>query len=915
MVGRRILAPLIQVRALVSQQKYNNDFRCMKLDRLFNPKTIAVIGASDRAGSVGDALMENLLSGDFKGIVYPVNKSRESVHSVKAYNSVNEIKDKIDLAIIATPAQTVPNIVLQCGQAGVGGVVIISAGFAETGQAGEKLSGEILKLAREYNLRVIGPNCLGFIRPKLNLNASFAARMAMPGKIAFISQSGALCTAILDWSLKNNVGFSYFVSIGEMLDVGFHDLIDYFGQDKDTTSILIYMESLKEARKFLSAARAFSRTKPIIVLKVGRSEAGAKAAKSHTGALAGNDAVFDAAFERAGIVRVDTTVSLFHTAKALAMQPRPAGNRLAVITNAGGPGVIAADALIYSGGRLASLEKPTIAKLDKFLPQAWSRGNPVDILGDADSMRYKKTLILCLNDKNVDAVLVLLTPQAMTDSAAVARELVKLKNKDKKTILASWLGGLSVARGREILEQGNIPVYRQGEDAIRSFSYLYSYTKNLETLYETPATIPHAFNPRIKPNKKLISTALAQGRDALTEAEAKEVLKNYDIPVNAYKVAITAAAAANKAAQLGFPVAMKILSPDILHKTDMGGVCLNINTREKAGRAFTKLMRTARRYDRRAKLEGVLIEAMVTKRYELLIGCKKDPIFGPAIVFGMGGVAVEVFQDTKVGLPPLNMSLSRRLIEETKIYKLLKGYRGMPGVDIQAIQFLLYKFAYLVADFPEIKELDINPFAVDEHGGIVLDAKIILDKKVFGKKLKPYEHLVISPYPKEYVYKYKLKKGKRVLIRPIRPEDEPLEAGMFRTFSKETQQHRFFHLIKDITHDLLQRYTQVDYDREIALIAEISERGKKKMIGVVRLIADPLNEAAEFAIVVGDPWQYQGLGNEFTDRILAIARERGIKKVWAKFMPGNQTMLKIFENRGFVIDRKGRIWQAQLNLN
>lgn len=893
----------------------------MKLDSLFNPKTIAVIGASDRKGSVGYALMDNLINSEYDGIVYPVNCKRESVHSIKAYNNVKEIDDDIDLAIIATPAKTVPGIIKECGEASVSGVVIISAGFQETGQAGCKMSDEIVKLARNHNMRVIGPNCLGFIRPKHNLNASFASQMALPGRIAFVSQSGALCTAILDWSLKNNVGFSHFVSIGGMADVGFHDLIDYFGEDPDTDSILIYMESLTNARKFLSAARAFSRSKPIIVLKVGRSSEGARAAKSHTGSLAGNDAVFDAAFERAGIIRVDTTVSLFHTAKTLAMQERPCGCRMAVITNAGGPGVIATDALVYSGGQIANLAKDTITKLGRFLPPAWSQGNPVDVLGDADSVRYRKALEVCSRDTNVDAVLVILTPQSMTDPAAVARELValniKLKKKqdgNRKTILASWMGGDSVAQGRKILEKGDIPVYRQPEDAIRSFMHIYNYSRNLKALCETPATIPHAFTPKTEKNRKIISIANKEGRDALSEAEAKELLKNYDIPVVDYAIAASAKQAEIKALKIGFPVVMKILSPDIIHKTDIGGVKLNINSGSDANRAYKDIISAVKRHEPRADIKGVLIEQQVNKKYELLIGCKKDPLFGPVIVFGMGGVAVEIFKDTKVGLPPLNMALSLKMIKETKIYKLLKGYRNMPGVDIQSIQFLLYKFAYLVADFPVIKELDINPFAIDEHNGIVLDAKVILDKTVMNKKIKPYSHLVISPYPKEYITSFTLKNKKKVVLRPIKPEDESMEAEMFARFSEETARHRFFHQIKDITHELLIRYTQIDYDREIAIIAELTEKKKKVMIGVVRLIADPYNETAEFAVVVADPWHFQGLGNKFTDYILEIARARGIKKIYAKFLRDNNPMIAIFEKRGFTIKYEGKKGYAELDL-
>lgn len=873
----------------------------MKLDSIFNPKVIAVIGASDKRGSVGYALMDNLINSKYAGTVHPVNVKRSHVHGVRAYKSVMDVPDKPDLAIIATPAATVPQVVMECGQAGVSGIVIISAGFQEIGQAGEKMTEQIILTVKKYQMRIIGPNCLGFMRPDLHLNASFASKMALTGNIAFISQSGALCTAILDWSLKNNVGFKHFVSIGSMADVSFHDLIDYFGQDQDVRSILIYMESLNDARKFMSAARAFARTKPIIVLKAGRTSEGAQAAKSHTGSLTGNDAIFDAAFKRAGIIRVDTIVSLFHTAKSLAMQPHPRGNRMAIITNAGGPGIIATDALVKDGGEIAKLDKTTIDELNSFLPVNWSKNNPVDILGDANFERYAKSLEAVAKDDNADAILVILTPQYMTDPAAVARELVALKLKTEKTILAAWMGGYDVAEGRAILEKGNIPVYRQPEDAVRCFSYIFNYSKNLKALYETPATIPHAFNPKTAANRKLIGKVIADKRAMLTEAEAKELLKNYDIEVVRNAAAKNASEAGVSAAKLGFPVVMKILSSDILHKTDIGGVRLGINSQEEAKKAFGEIIAQVKKQAPLAKIDGVLIEPMIKKRYELLIGCKKDPIFGPAIVFGMGGVAVEVFQDTQIALPPLNMALSLNLIKETKIYKLLKGYRNIPGIDIRSIQYLLYKFAYLVADFPEIKELDINPFAVDEAGGVVLDAKVVLDNKALSKNFKPYSHLVISPYPKEYTYAFRLKNNKKVIIRPIRPEDEPMEAEMFATFSQETMRHRFFQDIKEISHELLTRYTQIDYDREIALIAELTVGKKKKMIGVARLVSDPLSAIGEFAIVVGDPWHFRGLGNRFTDLILEIAKQRGIKKVYAKYLKSNLPMENIFVKRAFNI--------------
>jgi len=885
------------------------------LHKLFNPKTIAVIGATNRKDSVGYSVVRNLIGSGFQGIVYPINPQQESILGVKVYSSIKETPDDIDLAVIATPAATVPAFVRECGEVGVSGIVILTAGFGEIGEEGKRASEEIKTIAREYGIRIIGPNCLGFMRPSLNINASFARKMALPGRIAFISQSDALGTAVLDWSVRQNVGFSYFVCIGSMLDVGFNDLIDFYGQDSSTSSIIIYMESLANARKFLSAARAFARTKPIIVLKAGRSFEGAQAAAFHTGTLAGNDAVFDAAFKRAGVIRVRTVEELFNCAQTLAMQPRPSGNRLAIVTNAGGPGVIATDYLIEKGGILAHLKDETMGKLNKVLPNAWSYRNPVDIKGDADDERYRLATEICMYDPGVDGLLVLLTPQAMTNAAEVARSLVSMPARHGKTLLTSFMGEDDVNAGVEILEQGNIPAFNTPEAAVDCFMNMYSYSRNLDLLYETPESVPHEFSPRTEKNRKIIEKVASESRTTLTHAEAREFLGNYDIPVIRSEVAGTAKETRAAAEKIGFPVAISILSPDVLHKTDVGGLELNIRNGDEAEAAYENITECVRKHVPDADIQGVLVAEMLSKRYELIIGANKDPIFGPTIVFGLGGVAVEVFKDTCIGLPPMNMALAKRLIEDTKVYTLLKGYRGIRGVDISSIQFLIYKFAYLLIHFPEVKEIDINPFAVDHEGGAVLDAKVILDEEVIGKKVKPFSHLVISPYPREYTSEFTMKNGEKVILRPIRPEDEPLEGEMFSTFSERTQRYRFFQLIKDITHEMLTRYTQIDYDREIAIIAEHTDKqGKKRMLGVVRLISDPYNETAEFAIVVGDPWQGQGLGKKFMDVILEIARDRGIRKVIANMLKENIVMKHIFESKGFTIKGYEDMWYAELEL-
>lgn len=885
------------------------------MKRIFDPQTVAVIGASNREGTVGHALIKNLIGSGYKGIIYPINFKNKSIYGVRSYSKLADTRDEIDLAVIATPAASVPELVKECGEYGVGGVVIISAGFMEAGEAGKQLVDEVLGYGKKYNMRIIGPNCLGFIKPSINLNVSFANKMALPGKIAFISQSGALCTAILDWSVEQNVGFSHFVSIGSMIDVGFHDLIDYFGNDPETSSIVIYMESLTNTRKFMSAARAFARTKPIIVLKAGKSTQGAKVALSHTGTLAGNEAAFEAAFKRAGIISVDTIEQLFNASQALAMQPRPTGNRLAIVTNAGGPGVLATDHLIKQGGALAELSDATCTKLSEVLPENWSHGNPIDVLGDADANRYKAAIEACLNGPNVDGILVILTPQAMTHSDKVAEAVVEAAKNTKKPILASWMGEKDVAAGRVILEQGNIPVYRGPENAVNTFMSMYKYSQNIQDLYQTPSSIPQQFKPAIKETRDMLHTIIKTGRYVLTEDEAKQVLKNYEIPITENEVAKSKKHALEIAERIGYPVVMKIASQDITHKTDAGGVLLNIKTEQQVKDAYQAILEGAKAASPDARIAGVLVEKMVNKKYELIIGSKKDPIFGPVIVFGMGGIAVEVFKDLSIGIPPINMTLAKRMIEETKIYQLLKGYRGMDGVDIESIQFLLYKFSYMIMDMPEIKEIDINPFVVDKEGGIVLDAKIILDETVELKEKPSYDHLIISRYPKHLSYDWTLVGDEKVTVRPIKPEDEELERELFTNLSRQSQYFRFFGYVPNVSHDMLARYTQIDYDREIALIALVEDEGKTSMAGVVRLVSETNENKAEFAIVVADKWQGKGLGNKFMDTILTIAKDRNIAKVYAQVLNANTTMLYMFRKRGFnVVKQDENLSYAEITI-
>ena len=886
------------------------------LDKIFKPRTIAAIGGSDRPGTVGYALMQNLLNSRYEGHIYPVNPGHSEVAGLKSYSSVRKIPDSIDLAVIAAPAAAVPDIVRECGEAGVGGAIIISAGFREAGAAGRKLYAKIAKIARQYQLRIIGPNCLGVIAPQAGLNATFASRGALAGNLAFISQSGALCTAILDWAAQQQVGFSHFVSIGEMADVGFHDLIDYFGADRGTACILIYMESLGEPRRFLSAARAFARNKPIIVLKSGQSEEGAKAALSHTGSIAGNDDAFTAAFQRAGIIRVSTVSELFHLAQAFSMQPRPRGNRLAIVTNAGGPAVLATDYLVKNGGQLARLSPHTLKELNQLLPPAWSHGMPVDILGDSPPWKYEQAIRLVLADENVDGVLAVTASQAVITPKSLAEAAVAASRDSWKTVLACWMGEEDVAEGREVLEQGKIPHYRYPESAVFAFLSMHHHDRNLELLFETPAAYPQAFHPDRDTAGRLIREAQEKGQLLMPLPAARQLLSCYDLPVTAGDLAQTPEEATLIAARVGFPVVLKVQSPDIIHKTEARGVELGLQTEEQVASAFRRIRAAALEYRPDARIEGVWVEKQASRRFELLIGAKKDPLFGPVIAFGMGGTAVEVFRDVSFGLPPLNMALARQMMERTRIWQLLKGHRGQAGVPLEQLQFALVKFAALLADFPEIGEIDINPFAMDAEDAAALDIRILLGKPA-APRPQPwaFDHLVISPYPEQYQLQALLRNGQPVLLRPIRPEDEPLEADMFEKLSRETIYLRFFGHVPRPDHQFLVYFTHLDYDRELAIVAEVEQAGEKMLAGVVRLVNDYGDASAEFAILVADPWQGQGLGTLLMDFMLDIARERGLRKISATALSTNETMMQMFRRRGFrLVSQEGAQYRVELVL-
>jgi len=736
------------------------------LDRIFHPKTIAVVGASERKGSVGNAVMYNLVKRGFPGEIYPINPKHKKIWGKPSCSSIADLKNSVDLVVIATPIVSAPQLVKECAASGVGGAVIISAGGKEIGEEGKKVEAAISKEAEVSGLRIVGPNCVGIVSSQSKLNASFINQMPIPGKMAFISQSGAICTAILDLSIKENIGFSYFVSLGDMLDVDFGDMIDYLGGERDVSSIVMYVESLSRFRKFMSAARAVSRVKPIVVLKAGRTQAGAMAAASHTGAMAGEDAVYDAAFKRAGILRVKTFEELFDCAELLAKQPRPKGPGLAIITNAGGPGVMAADALSDYGYDPVALSDDTIKKIDAILPPYWSRRNPIDMLGDSTSEHYKKVVEICLDAKEVNGILLISVPQALTDTAKVASKIVDIISNKPLPIFISWVGGAAMQKGREIFNQAGIPTFDTPERAVRAFMDLYRNSQNIKMLQEIPSRLSKRLEFDRSDGRQIVVEALKQRKAILNETESKTLLSAYGIPVNLIKTASSSREAAEKASNVGFPVALKINSPDITHKSDAKAVFLDLKDAYSVRKAFDQAIYNAKIYNPDSKIEGVSIQQMVKHMdYELILGIKKDRDFGPVILFGMGGIYTEVLKDRAIGFPPLNRLLARKLIEQTKVYHLLKGYRNLPPANFDILEEILIRLAQLASDISEIEELDINPLILSPAGGCAVDARVLLKPSHIPSPL----HLVISPYPDQHESHTQTRTGVEIYVRPIRP--------------------------------------------------------------------------------------------------------------------------------------------------
>ncbi|CAA9498531.1 MAG: Acetyl-CoA synthetase (ADP-forming) alpha and beta chains, putative [uncultured Rubrobacteraceae bacterium] len=890
------------------------------LEAIFRPETVAVIGATERPGSVGRTIMWNLVSSPFGGTVFPVNSRRPNVLGIKAYPSVSEVPQKVDLAVIVAPATAVPDIISECVEAGVEGAIIISAGFRETGPEGIELEERVLAEARRGRMRIIGPNCLGVMNPTTGLNATFAGAMARQGSVGLLSQSGALLTAILDRSFRENIGFSSIVSVGTMMDVGWGDLIYHLGDDPKTKSIVVYMESVGDARSFLSAAREVALTKPIIAIKAGRTEAAGKAAASHTGSLTGSDEVLDAAFARSGVLRVGEISELFAMAEVLGKQPRPRGPRLTIITNAGGPGVLATDALINGGGELSAISEETMDELNTFLPAPWSHGNPIDVLGDADPERYAKTLETAADDPESDGLLVVLTPQDMTDPTATAESLVPYAKRTGKPVLASWMGGSEISAGESVLNGAGIPTFEFPDAAARAFTNMWRYTYNLRGIYETPEPTDETDADR-EAVEDLISGVRDSGRTILTEFEAKKLLAAYGIPTVQTEVARSADEAVDLANGMGYPVVLKLDSETITHKTDVGGVRLNLQGADEVRDTFEGMRDTIHERFRPEDFGGVAVQPMVDlDGYELIVGSSLDPQFGPVLLFGSGGSLVEVYKDRALALPPLTTTLARRMMEGTRIFDALGGVRGRAPVDVGALEKLLVRFSQLVVEQPWIEELDINPLLASPERLIALDARVVLHDPETAEEDLP--QTAIRPYPIQYVSDEETPDGARVRVRPIRPEDEPLMVRFHETLSEQSVYMRYFHMMKlnqRTAHERLTRICFIDYDREMALVAEHTdpETGEREIMGVARLSRNGAAPAeAEFSVLVSDRFQRRGVGTLLVERLLEVGRSENLRRITAEILLDNRPMQRISERLGFKLHRdlEEMVVKAELDL-
>lgn len=873
------------------------------LRRLFAPKSLAVIGASETAGKVGTIVLQNLVQAGFEGPIFAINRRRDVVQGRRAFSNITQCGQQIDLAIVCTPFDSIPKVIAECGDAQVGGLIVITAGFREAGGAGRAAEVQIAEvLVRFPNMRLLGPNCLGAIVPHAKLNASFASSMPQPGRLAFASQSGALCTAILDWAADERIGFSHFISMGNMLDVHFGDVLDYFADDPSTDAVLLYVESVTNARSFMSAARACSFRKPVIAYKAGRFAASAQAAASHTGAMAGVDSVYEAALQRAGIVRVQDMNELFDSAEVLARGIQIRGDRLAIVTNAGGPGVMASDALIARGYRLATLASSTLAELNELLPAGWPHGNPVDVLGDAQPARFGAALKAVLDDPGVDGVIAIVTPQAMTNPAGTAQSVIEAAKNSETPVIATWMGGHSMEEGIRLLNEAGIPTARTPNEAVAGFASLIQHARNRELLYETPHEISLTFPPECAQLRGPLVVGEFE-HDLLSEAQAKHILSAYGIPVAEPVPATSATEAAAIAKRIGFPVVLKVVSPQIAHKTDIGGVELNLTDEQQVELAYQRITKAVHEKRPDASIDTITVQPMVTQPsgLELLLGLKTDPIFGPVIMVGLGGVAAEVLRDTAVGLPPLNDRLATRMLESLRSWPLISGYRGRePIAQTDSLVDLLLRFSQLAADLPQIRELDANPILVRDKHYIALDARVLIDRKILHEpKRKAYSHLAIRPYPVELVRRVTLRDGAPLVLRPIKPEDEPLWQAYMARCSIDSFWSRFGYMFRFDSHDMATRFCFVDYDREFTMVAERGSGRDRQLVGVARIVEERGTGRAEFAELIDDQWQNRGLGKLLAESCIESVDRDRVHTIYAETARTNMKMVHVLQDLGF----------------
>jgi acetyltransferase len=873
------------------------------LDRLFSPRGIAVFGASEALNSVGRRVFENLLHGDFRGPVYAINPKHNSVLSQPCFARIADTPKAIDLAVIATPAVTVPDILRQCGEHGVSAAIIISAGFSEGQGLGSDLEKELLQVAEQYQLQLLGPNCLGLIRPAISMNATFSKSSAMPGQLALISQSGALCAAILDWACANNVGFSTIISLGNAADLDFGDLLDFLAQDPKTQSILLYVEGIRDARGFMSGLRIASRMKPVVVIKAGRHQAASDAAVTHTGAMIGSDDVFSAALKRAGVIRADNIQQLFAAAEILASHRRVDGRRLAIVTNGGGLGVMATDRAGDLDIELATLSADTLASLNETLPSQWSQRNPVDLLGDAAPERYFHAVSACIADQNVDGVLAMLSPQAMTDPDACAQAVIDAQKGQNKPVLACWMGQDLIAGSHKLFAQHHLPSFSNPESSAEAFACLVRFHDNQQLLMQVPGPLATQSEPDVEGARRLIDRVLSEGRQVLSSTESRSLLKAFNIPVSVSIKCDSAKSALAAAESLGYPVVMKISSPSIIHKADVGGVRLNISNAQAVRTAYNELLEQVHVNLGNPYATHVTIEPMYVtpSGRELLVAASRDPVFGTAIVFGAGGIKVEVLQDRAIALPPLNQFLAERLVSETKISGLLGEFHGLPPINRQALIDVLLRVSEMVCELPELISLDINPLIADEKGVMALDASF--EVAHCPADMNRYAHLAIHPYPQQFVTYEQLTDGSEITIRPIRPEDALIEQAFFRKLSAQSRYFRFMQRLNELTHDMLIRFTQLDYSRELALIAVTEIDGEEVEVGVARYITNPDAKSCEFALVVADEWQQRGIGSRLMKALLNSARQQGFTTMEGEILTSNINMQRLTESLGFTLSK------------